>query len=89
MAAAGGRAIHPVNVRLGGSPRPRGALYHRYLIGADGLVAAARIVPPTPQNQAAIEAGLRDFVQAHIGLAPVRTSRTTRPRSATSSVRGG
>ena len=37
---------------------PRGLLYHRYEIGADGLIAAASIVPPTSQNQASIEADL-------------------------------
>jgi sulfhydrogenase subunit alpha len=41
---------------------PRGLLYHRYAIGADGLVAAATIVPPTSQNQARIEADLTAYV---------------------------
>jgi sulfhydrogenase subunit alpha len=40
---------------------PRGLLFHRYEVGADGLVAAAAIVPPTAQNQAAIEADLATF----------------------------
>ena len=47
---------------------PRGTLYHQYQLGADGLIAAARIVPPTSQNQAAIEADLRAFVQARLHL---------------------
>jgi sulfhydrogenase subunit alpha len=47
---------------------PRGTLYHRYEIGADGLIASARIVPPTSQNQAAIEADLRAFAEARLGL---------------------
>jgi coenzyme F420-reducing hydrogenase alpha subunit len=47
---------------------PRGTLYHRYRIDAAGLITTARIVPPTSQNQAAIEADLRDFVQAHLDL---------------------
>ncbi len=47
---------------------PRGTLYHGYEIGADGIIGAARIVPPTSQNQAAIEADLRAFVQARLGL---------------------
>ncbi|MGH3193473.1 MAG: hydrogenase maturation protease, partial [Streptosporangiaceae bacterium] len=47
---------------------PRGALYHRYEIDADGLITTASIVPPTSQNQAAIEADLRSFVQARIDL---------------------
>jgi sulfhydrogenase subunit alpha len=38
---------------------PRGTLYHRYETDARGLVRSARIVPPTAQNQAQIEADLR------------------------------
>jgi sulfhydrogenase subunit alpha len=47
---------------------PRGTLYHRYEIGADGLIMTARIVPPTSQNQAAIEADLRAFAEARLDL---------------------
>jgi len=55
-------------VGYGVTEAPRGTLYHRYEIGADGLIVSARIVPPTSQNQAAIEADLRDFVQARLDL---------------------
>jgi len=48
---------------------PRGVLYHRYRIDDDGTVHEARIVPPTSQNQAAIEADLLRFVQDRLGLA--------------------
>ena len=41
---------------------PRGLIYHRYRIGDDGLIAAAKIVPPTSQNQGQIEHDLREFV---------------------------
>lgn len=41
---------------------PRGILYHRYQIGADGLIKTAKIVPPTSQNQSTIEDDLRAFV---------------------------
>ncbi|MFM7292409.1 MAG: Ni/Fe hydrogenase subunit alpha [Planctomycetia bacterium] len=41
---------------------PRGLLYHRYEIGADGLVAKATIIPPTSQNQARIESDLRAYL---------------------------
>ncbi|MET9258564.1 Ni/Fe hydrogenase subunit alpha [Amycolatopsis sp. NPDC004079] len=41
------------------SEAPRGTLYHRYELDAAGLVQTADIVPPTSQNQAAIEADLR------------------------------
>jgi hypothetical protein len=48
---------------------PRGLLYHRYELGADGLVrGAADIVPPTAQNQDAIEEDLRQLVQRHLDL---------------------
>jgi coenzyme F420-reducing hydrogenase alpha subunit len=46
----------------GASEAPRGVLYHRYAIDADGTIASARIVPPTSQNQRAIEDDLRRFV---------------------------
>jgi len=45
-------------VYFGATEAPRGLLWHRYEIGADGLVADARIVPPTSQNQARIEQDL-------------------------------
>lgn len=38
---------------------PRGILYHRYTLDDQGLVTTAKIVPPTAQNQACIEADLR------------------------------
>jgi coenzyme F420-reducing hydrogenase alpha subunit len=41
---------------------PRGLLYHRYRIGEDGLIAQAKIVPPTAQNQSRIEEDLRLYL---------------------------
>ena len=41
---------------------PRGMMYHRYRVDADGKVVFAKIVPPTSQNQSQIEADLRDFL---------------------------
>jgi sulfhydrogenase subunit alpha len=41
---------------------PRGTLYHRYDIDADGLVQSADIVPPTAQNLQHIEKDLRDIL---------------------------
>lgn len=52
----------------GVSEAPRGLLYHRYELGADGLIAAATIIPPTSQNQAAIEHDLRGIVADHLEL---------------------
>jgi coenzyme F420-reducing hydrogenase alpha subunit len=41
---------------------PRGLLYHRYSVGADGLIREAKIVPPTSQNQWQIESDLRELL---------------------------
>jgi len=41
---------------------PRGLLYHRYSVDAQGLVQSAKIVPPTSQNQKRIEDDLWRFV---------------------------
>ena len=43
----------------GATEAPRGLLYHRYEIDDDGTILDARIVPPTSQNQLAIEEDLR------------------------------
>jgi coenzyme F420-reducing hydrogenase alpha subunit len=50
------------------SEAPRGVLYHRYAIDGDGLIRSATIIPPTSQNQAAIEDDLRRVAQAHLHL---------------------
>jgi len=47
---------------------PRGLLFHRYEVGEDGLIAAATIVPPTSQNQAAIEADIAAFAPRVLDL---------------------
>jgi sulfhydrogenase subunit alpha len=52
----------------GASEAPRGTLYHRYKIGADGLIQDARIIPPTSQNQKVMESDLRQFVSEHLDL---------------------
>jgi coenzyme F420-reducing hydrogenase alpha subunit len=52
----------------GVSEAPRGLLYHRYEIGDDGLVRTATIVPPTAQNQAAIEHEMAELVGANLTL---------------------
>jgi sulfhydrogenase subunit alpha len=53
------RQAVPVEARAGTgcgwSEAPRGLLFHRYEIDADGLVVDVRIVPPTSQNQPVIE----------------------------------
>jgi sulfhydrogenase subunit alpha len=47
---------------------PRGLLYHRYTIDAEGIIGDAVIVPPTAQNQPSIENGLHQFVQDRLHL---------------------
>jgi len=59
----------------GASEAPRGTLYHRYDIDADGTVTAALIVPPTAQNQAAIEDDLRGFVAPRLHLSDEELTR--------------
>jgi sulfhydrogenase subunit alpha len=55
-------------VGCGWTEAPRGTLWHRYELAADGTIVDARIVPPTSQNQPAIEHDLFHFVEANAGL---------------------
>jgi sulfhydrogenase subunit alpha len=62
-------AVAPrAGVGSGASEAPRGVLFQRYELDADGVVRSARIVPPTSQNQAAIERDLGTFAQARLAL---------------------
>ncbi|MFM9033969.1 MAG: Ni/Fe hydrogenase subunit alpha [Mycobacterium sp.] len=56
------------SVGHGVSEAPRGLLYHRYALDDAGRIAGAVIVPPTSQNQGAIEADLTEVVSAGAGL---------------------
>jgi sulfhydrogenase subunit alpha len=47
---------------------PRGLLYHRYELDDAGTILDARIVPPTSQNQRAIEHDLWHVVDDHVHL---------------------
>jgi sulfhydrogenase subunit alpha len=62
----------PVEARAGigcaATEAPRGLLYHRYCLQADGSIAEAHIVPPTSQNQACIEEDLASFVGKWLAL---------------------
>ncbi|WP_062297437.1 Ni/Fe hydrogenase subunit alpha [Demequina maris] len=53
---------------IGASEAPRGLIWHRYRIDADGVIEDAQIVPPTSQNQASIEADLRKAAEQWIDL---------------------
>jgi coenzyme F420-reducing hydrogenase alpha subunit len=52
----------------GATEAPRGMLWHTYAIDDDGTILDARIVPPTSQNQGAIEEDLREVVQRSVHL---------------------
>jgi coenzyme F420-reducing hydrogenase alpha subunit len=52
----------------GASEAPRGMLYHRYVLDADGLIEDAQIVPPTAQNQLTIEDDLRVVLEDNLDL---------------------
>ena len=45
---------------------PRGILYHRYVLAEDGSIVEAQIVPPTSQNQRAIEEDLHAVADANV-----------------------
>jgi sulfhydrogenase subunit alpha len=47
---------------------PRGTLYHRYSIDEKGIILDAKIVPPTSQNQKAIENDLRQYVAPRVEM---------------------
>jgi coenzyme F420-reducing hydrogenase alpha subunit len=61
--------VEPVaGTGFGVSEAPRGLLYHRYRLDAAGLIEEAKIVPPTSQNQRAIEDDLRDVAARNTAL---------------------
>lgn len=47
---------------------PRGLLYHRYSVDENGLITAARIVPPTAQNFRRMEEDLWNYVPRLLDL---------------------
>jgi coenzyme F420-reducing hydrogenase alpha subunit len=49
----------------GATEAPRGLLYHRYELDDEGTILDAKIVPPTAQNQLAIEEDLRQVVDRY------------------------
>jgi coenzyme F420-reducing hydrogenase alpha subunit len=55
-------------VGYGCTEAPRGLLYHRYEIDAEGVILDAKIVPPTSQNQRTIEEDLRGVVERSLDV---------------------
>jgi coenzyme F420-reducing hydrogenase alpha subunit len=47
---------------------PRGILYHRYRLDAEGTILDASLVPPTAQNQDVIEEDVREVANAALDL---------------------
>ena len=60
--------IPRAGVGHGATEAPRGMLYHRYEIDEAGTILDAQIVPPTSQNQLAIEEDLRAVVEGGLDL---------------------
>ena len=60
-------AVEPhASAGAGCTEAPRGMLYHRYELEADGTIRSARIVPPTSQNQRSIEEDLLALVPGQL-----------------------
>jgi sulfhydrogenase subunit alpha len=61
--------VEPVaGIGHGATEAPRGVLYHRYEVDGEGTIRDAKIVPPTSQNQQAIEDDLRGVVERFLDL---------------------
>lgn len=62
-------AAVPVPPRAGtgraATEAPRGLLWHRYDLDAEGIIQNADIVPPTSQNQRIIETDIAEVAQSH------------------------
>ncbi|MFI6985983.1 Ni/Fe hydrogenase subunit alpha [Embleya sp. NPDC050154] len=61
----------------GATEAPRGLLYHRYTLDGEGTVTDAVLIPPTAQNQGAIEEDLRRLVQRRLGDGEVTDAELT------------
>jgi coenzyme F420-reducing hydrogenase alpha subunit len=69
-------AVAPqAGIGYGWTEAPRGMLWHRYEIDAEGSIVDARIVPPTSQNQARIEESLAAVAEAHADAADAELQR--------------
>ncbi|MDZ7578313.1 MAG: Ni/Fe hydrogenase subunit alpha [Candidatus Nanopelagicales bacterium] len=60
--------IPRAGVGHGISEAPRGLLYHRYELDDEGIIQSATIVPPTAQNQPAVEHDLLHVVDDNLDL---------------------
>lgn len=75
-----GSSSTPLTLRAGegcaATEAPRGLLFHRYSLDAAGMVQSARIVPPTAQNLARIEADLWQLAPKVLELSHDDATRT-------------
>jgi sulfhydrogenase subunit alpha len=55
-------------VGVAATEAPRGLLYHRYRLAADGRIESAEIIAPTAQNQKRIEQDVRHVVERSLAL---------------------
>jgi coenzyme F420-reducing hydrogenase alpha subunit len=62
------RAEPRAGVGYAATEAPRGMLWHRYRLAADGAIEDAVIVPPTSQNQASVEDDLKILINGWIDL---------------------
>lgn len=60
----------------GATEAPRGLLYHRYKIDANGMIQFAKITPPTAQNLPRIEADLFALTPRIINMPEAEATRT-------------
>ncbi len=81
--------VEPVaGTGFGVSEAPRGLLYHRYRgRSPTGSILDAKIVPPTSQNQRAIEDDLRDVVGRYAHLDDERAARRSASRRSATTTR--
>jgi len=67
-----GPSFSPIVVKegkgSGASEAPRGLLYHRYIVDNQGMIRFAKIIPPTAQNFAQMEADLWKYAPSVIDL---------------------
>ena len=66
------RTMPPARLQAGrgahATEAPRGTLYHRYEVDAEGLIVSARIVPPTAQNLKRMEDDLWQYAPGVLSL---------------------
>jgi coenzyme F420-reducing hydrogenase alpha subunit len=64
--AAGVKVVPRAGSGAWATEAPRGMLWHRYEVDDEGTIKTARIVPPTAQNQPAIESDLLEVARLHV-----------------------